>query len=250
MCRVESSRSLVYQSPGARRKGSFRMHIVGGFALFLLALLLTPERILCAQSITITPGTPSVAVGKTVQLSAQVTGLSNTAVTWSAGGVKGGNTTVGTITAMGLYTAPQTPPSQNPVQITATSTVNSKISAATYVHLLALGPTISSVSPNPLPVGTFTLKIQGSGFQPGAMVFDSYGTYAFIQLVTISVTSTGIQATGYQGSAGSGSFCVKNPGSGCSNAIAVPVTGGASHPSAYAPTVVRGTGSSYRAGTL
>jgi len=230
------------------------MHIVGGFALFLLALLLTPERILCAQSITITPGTPSVAVGKTVQFSAQVTGLSNTAVTWSAGGVKGGNATVGTITSMGLYTAPQTPPSQNPVQITATSAVNSKVSAATYVYLLALGPTISSVSPNPLPVGTFTLKIQGSGFQPGAMVFDSYGTYAFIQLVTIlvtiSVTSTGIQATGYQGSAGSGSFCVKNPGSVCSNAITVPVTGGASHPSAYALTFVRGTGSSYRAGTL
>src|SRR5262245_39968447 len=95
-----------------------RVHV---FALFLLALLLTPVGTLNAQSITITPVIPSVAVGKTVQFSAQVTGLSNTAVTWWAGGVKGGNATVGTITSKGLYTAPQTTPSQNPVQITATN---------------------------------------------------------------------------------------------------------------------------------
>ena len=227
------------------------MHRVRVFGLFLLALVLTPVRILYAQRITITPRTPSVAVGKAVQFSAQITGLSNTAVTWSAGGVKGGNSTVGTITSTGLYTAAQTPPSQNPVQITATSAANSKISATTYVYLLTLGPTMTSVSPNPLPAGAFTVKIQGSGFQPGATVFDSYGSNPYIQLVTISVTPTSIQATGYQGSASSASFCVKNAGSTCSNSIAVPVTGGSPHPSTYTLTVVNGIGGgSYKAGTV
>ncbi len=212
------------------------MHRVRGTAPFLLVLVITPVWTVYAQSIIITPGTPSVAVGRTVQFSAQATGLSNATVTWSAGGVKGGNSTAGTVTSTGLYTAPQSLPSQNSVQITATSVTNSKISATTYVHLLSLGPTITSVWPNTLPVGAFTVKVQGSGFQPGATVFNSYGGYLSIQLVTISVTSTGIQATGYQGSASSASFCVSNPGSVCSNSITVPVTA-SPHPSAYTLTV-------------
>jgi|SRR5271167_3140428 len=87
----------------------------------------------------------------------------------------------------------------------------------------------------PVPVGAFTVKIRGSGFQPGATVFNSYGTYLSIQLVTISVTSTGIQATGYQGSASPASFCVRNPGSVCGNSITVPVTAGP-HSSTYTLT--------------
>jgi hypothetical protein len=208
------------------------MHRVRGTAPFLLVLVITPVWTVYAQGIIITPGTPSVAVGRTVQFSAQATGLSNTTVTWWAGGVKGGNSTAGTVTSTGLYSAPQSLPSQNPVQITATSVTNSKISSTTYVHLLSLGPTITSVSPNTLPVGAFTVKIQGSGFQPNATVFNSYGSYPSIQLVTISATPTGIQATGYQGSASSASFCVRNPGSVCGNSISVPVTAGP-HPSTY-----------------
>src|SRR5207245_2552270 len=96
--------------------------------------------------------------------SAKVAGLSSTAVTWSAGGAIGGNAKAGTITAAGLYTAPGTMPGQNPVQIIATSTANSSVSALTYVNLLTPGPTISSVAPNPVPVGTVTVTIQGSGF--------------------------------------------------------------------------------------
>ena len=43
-----------------------------------------------------------MVVGQTAQYTAQVTGLSHTAVAWYAGGVKGGNSTVGTISAKGL----------------------------------------------------------------------------------------------------------------------------------------------------
>jgi hypothetical protein len=139
---------------------------------------------------------PSVAIGQTIQFSAQVNGISNAAVTWSAGGVVGGNATAGTISPTGMYQAPTALPGQNPVMIVATTTDGTRIKASTYFYLLALGPAITSVSPNPLPAGTYTVTIQGSGFQAGAAVNNGG-----IQLTTMSVTSTTVKATGLQGPA-------------------------------------------------
>ena len=45
-----------------------------------------------------------------MQFTATVTGTTNTAVTWSVNGVAGGNSTVGTISTSGAYTAPATAP--------------------------------------------------------------------------------------------------------------------------------------------
>jgi hypothetical protein len=207
-------------------------------ALVLFAFLLAPVSIASAQSITITPpGVPMVVVGGSIQFAAQVSGLSSSAVIWSVANQGAGNSTVGTITSSGLYTAPAAPPAQNPVEIVATSAANSKTSAISFVYLLTNGPAITSVSPNPAPVGTLTVSIQGSGFQPGATVFDSYGSYSMIQLTTTSLTSTSIAAIGYQGPATSASFCVKNPGSVCGNTITVPV--GSSVGGSPAPTPIR-----------
>jgi hypothetical protein len=195
-----------------------------GLALFLFALLLIPAESY-AQSIAIVPNDPSLAVGATVQFAAQLTDLSSSTVTWSVANQGAGNATVGTITSSGLYTAPAALPAQNPVQIIASSGTTRAI---TYVYMLALGPTITSVSPNPLPVGTINVTIVGSGFQSGATMFDSYGNYSGIQLSTTSLTSGAITATGYQGSAPSAIFCVKNPGSICSNSLTVAIGSGSS----------------------
>jgi len=54
----------------------------------------------------ISPGSALLAQGGTQQFSATIQGLTNTGVTWSVDGVAGGNTTIGTISATGLYTAP------------------------------------------------------------------------------------------------------------------------------------------------
>src|SRR5207248_3097531 len=104
---------------------------------FLLAALGSRVQ---AQTIKVTPNNTNVAVTKTVQYAAQVTGLASSDVIWSAGGVAGGNATAGTITPGGLYTAPSSLPAQNPVQIVARSVVNSKVSGLTYVNILAPGP--------------------------------------------------------------------------------------------------------------
>ena len=62
------------------------------------AALFTPAA-LQAQSIVISPGYTTVGVNQTVQYGATVTGLTNTAITWSVSGIKGGNTTYGSITS-------------------------------------------------------------------------------------------------------------------------------------------------------
>ncbi len=217
----------------------------GNLALLLLAFLLVPFSNIYAQSVTVAPTMPYVGLGGTVQFKATVTGLSGTGVKWSAGGKVGGNSNVGTISSTGLYTAPSKLPGQNPVQITATSTVNTKYSGTTYVNIESLGPNITSVTPNPLAVGTITVTVHGTGFVSGPEVYISYGSNSLIQMVTTGVTSSTVTATGYLGSATSASFCVRNPGSTYSNSISVPVV------TLYSLTVTNGTGSgSYAAGTV
>ncbi|MGA3042657.1 MAG: hypothetical protein ABSF54_17925 [Bryobacteraceae bacterium] len=73
---------------------------------------------LAAQSITIGPSYAAIGVKQTQQYQAAVTGLTNTKVTWEVEGVKGGNSTYGTMTSAGLYTAPAKIP-VNGITITA-----------------------------------------------------------------------------------------------------------------------------------
>jgi hypothetical protein len=74
-----------------------------------------------------------------------VQNMTNTSVAWEVNSVAGGNTTVGTISSTGLYTAPNTIPNPNKIQITAVSTTNSSVSGSTT---FALSSNITvSVSP-------------------------------------------------------------------------------------------------------
>jgi hypothetical protein len=146
------------------------------------------------------------------------TGVSN-AVTWYAGGKVGGNATLGTISTTGLYTAPKTLPSDQ-VRITAILNANSKISASTYIDVLPAGPTITSVSPNPIPVGTDTITVTGSGFQKGGQIFVGGVEYG-----ATFISSTTIKTSIYQGNAKSTTVTVRNPGSVFGNTLVVPVSG-------------------------
>ena len=55
---------------------------------------------------TISPTTAIVAPSSSQTFTATIQGLSNTGVNWSVDGVAGGNSTTGTITSGGVYTAP------------------------------------------------------------------------------------------------------------------------------------------------
>jgi uncharacterized protein (DUF1800 family) len=141
-------------------------------------------------------------------------------VIWLAGGTIGGNATVGTISSTGLYTAPMSGPASGQVQITATLSGNSKVSASTYIYILPAGPTITSVSPNPIPVGTDTITLTGSGFQKGGVIF-----VGGVQYGATFVNSTTVSTSIYQGSAQSTTVAAKNPSSVFGNTLVVPVAG-------------------------
>ena len=193
-------------------------------------------------SVKISPsGYIAIPGGGTVQFTATVTGTANTAVTWSVPGSAAAN---GTVTAGGLYTAPAVTPA-NPVPVTATSVASPASTATQFVYFLAPGPTVTSVMPSPIPLGTTTFTVNGSGFQNGALIDVSFGGSP-VQLAATFVNTQTLTATGYFGTAGTALIYVVNPGTAPSNSVAVPISG----PPLYTLTVVNGTGSgSYGAGS-
>src|SRR5207302_501905 len=61
-------------------------------------------------SVAVSPASATVRLRHTLQFTAAVQGTSDGRVTWQVNGVSGGNSTVGTITTSGLYTAPGSVP--------------------------------------------------------------------------------------------------------------------------------------------
>src|ERR1700683_1823243 len=106
-------------------------------------------------AVSISPGSASLISGTTQQFTANVTGTSNTAVTWS--------TTGGTVTTNGLYTAPAT---AGTYTVTATSQANTSKSASATVAVTApvVALSISPVSASLLTGGTeqFAATVTGS----------------------------------------------------------------------------------------
>jgi hypothetical protein len=81
------------------------------------------------------PTSSAVAAGTTLQLQATVSGSSNTTVLWFVNGVSGGNSTLGTISPNGLYTAPDLPPANGGVVISALPQVYPSTSASITIQI-------------------------------------------------------------------------------------------------------------------
>jgi hypothetical protein len=179
-------------------------------ALVLLAALLglaTPVGAQTTVTVTVSPSSFSTPINGTRQLSAQVSGTANTAVTWSVNGVPGGNATVGTVDATGKYTAPALPPSGYAVTIRATSAANTASYANCAATVRNQIPWLTAVTPSPLALGAFSLTVTGSRFVQGAQVrFNGTG------LPTTYVSSTQLVATGTATQAGPAIVTVVNPG--------------------------------------
>ena len=76
-------------------------------------------------AVTVAPPSATLAPGGTQLYTATVTGTTDTSVTWTAGGIQGGNSTFGTISSSGLYTAPAVAPNPSTVKISAISVADS-----------------------------------------------------------------------------------------------------------------------------
>lgn len=94
-----------------------------------------------ALSLTVSPATASVYTGRTLQFSTTFNTTANTGVTWEVNTVIGGDSTHGTISSTGLFTAPATVPSPATVTITAISQADPTKSATATVTIV-LGTTI------------------------------------------------------------------------------------------------------------
>jgi hypothetical protein len=105
-------------------------------------------------SVTVSPSAANVAVNKTEQFSATVTGTTNTAVTWSVGG----GSSQGSIDQNGLYTAPANIPSPPQVTITATSKADSSKTGSAVVTVVATSSVAVVVAPSSATVANFATQ--------------------------------------------------------------------------------------------
>src|ERR1700675_2894510 len=70
-------------------------------------------------TVTVAPASASVPLGEPQTVTATVSNSANTAVAWSVNGNPGGNATVGTVDAGGVYTAPANLPAPASVSVQA-----------------------------------------------------------------------------------------------------------------------------------
>lgn len=123
---------------------------------------------LLAQTITVySSGNLPIATAR--QLTAYVP-LSPNTVTWTVNGIAGGNTTVGTVSDRGLYTAPAAVPTQSDVTVTATSTAYPAKSGSITLSITQVQPRLWGISPTAVPAGAFTLRLNGASFPTNVAV--------------------------------------------------------------------------------
>ena len=151
-------------------------------SLLALALFETTALVACAGTVgrdgpspatppssitmSIQPASASLFLGQAQQFQAAIGGTSNASVNWEVNGVAGGNSTLGTISSSGLYTAPAILPANPAVTIAAVSAADSTDSASASVALqddIVVGVSPASAS---VPAGgtqVFTAAVAASG---------------------------------------------------------------------------------------
>lgn len=150
-------------------------------------------------TVSVAPTSAMIFLGATQSFGATVTGTTDTRVVWSVNGVAGGNATVGTISNMGLYTAPGDLPSPASVTVTATSVAAPSASGAASVSIE------SDITVNIVPLSAtvttgmaqgFTASVSGSGY-PDPRVRWSVNGVAGGNATLGTVASTGADTATY-----------------------------------------------------
>jgi uncharacterized protein (DUF1800 family) len=182
--------------------------------------------------LVVSPASATIRGGASQTFSAQMNGAA-TAVSWSVNGVAGGNAEAGMISAGGVYTAPEFPPSPNSVTVGAVATADSSKTSSSSVTLSNPVPQITSISPTSIQVGTFNLTVNGAHFANGATISFGSSTLTATRVSSTQLTATG---TATSGQVGNIAIAVKNPDPGsvssgsltaqivASNGISVQVT--------------------------
>jgi hypothetical protein len=118
-------------------------------------------------AITVNPNNATVTLGSTQQFLGNVTGTSNTAVTWALSGGGCTGAACGTISINGLFVPPASAPSPAVVTVKATSVADPTKSASATVTIVAAAAVFLSLSPTSSSVPTvgtqlFTASVTGT----------------------------------------------------------------------------------------
>ena len=173
-------------------------------------------------TVTLAPNGRTIRCGTTLALTATVSNTSDRAVTWQVNGQAGGNSTIGTVSAAGVYAAPAVLPNPATAIVTAVSHFDATAAASVTVNLQNPLPVVTSVTPNPVNPGNATLTVNGTGFANGAAIY-----FAGAVLPTTFVSDTKLTAAGAIAMPVGRLAAVKvanpNPGAATSTPVAVPV---------------------------
>jgi hypothetical protein len=148
-------------------------------------------------TVTVSPSSANVVGGSTQQFTATVTGVGNTTVNWSVNGIPGGNASVGTISASGLYSAPAFPSASN-ATITAVSAYDSSASANAVVVVSAVvttgnyyvATTGSDSNDGSASHPWATIQHASDQAQPGWVIHIEAGTYDITQAITTTTSGS------------------------------------------------------------
>lgn len=176
-------------------------------ALFCLVAILMPG---CGSTsspvvpppnvtVAIQPSTANLFLGQTQQFQATVTGTASTNVTWAVSGIAGGNATVGTISAAGLYTAPGVLPASANATVTASSSADPQATTSSVVTLkddiaVSISPTSATVANSSSQ--SFTANVTGSG-NPSTVVTWNVNGVAGGNPILGTITSSGSSSAQY-----------------------------------------------------
>ncbi|HNB74323.1 MAG TPA: hypothetical protein PLS70_24605, partial [Acidobacteriota bacterium] len=181
----------------------FALTLCFASAVPAMALTMPPP----APTVSISPTSDTLPFKGTRQFTATVTGTPMTTVIWSVNDIPGGNSSVGTISTSGLYTAPAALPPANPVMVKAKSAADQTVSAVATVTVRYPTPVVQWFSPAKVPLGQSIFTLNGSQFYNGAVVMLD-GT----PLPTTYVSATQLKATSNVMQSSSGYITVANPG--------------------------------------
>ena len=189
-------------------------------------------------ALTVTPSGTSIPGVARQQFTAKTGDGSKPAVNWSINGIAGGNATLGTIGANGMYTAPEFPPTPNSITISAAETSDAKKLGNAAAILNNPVPQLTSVAPMSIAQGAFTITLTGLHFAQTAVAY--MGATA---LTTTYVSSTQLTAAGTATSAQAGTQTITvhnpDPGASISAGVNIIVKGGVAVMVAPATAMVR-----------
>src|SRR5271168_551379 len=129
-------------------------------------------------SVVVTPGSAAVLLGDSVGFAATVTGSSDAAVAWAVNGVPGGNSSIGVISASGMYQAPAVMPTPSAIQVEATSQATSSSSASAAVSVTSdvrVQVTPAAASAELGAVQSFAAAIASAGHPSGTVTWSLTG---------------------------------------------------------------------------